>query len=219
MNDGAMTHEQAVKTEAAIRYLLKEMHDEECSAFEEHFVDCKECSDQVQAGLGLAAASRELPAFRTSGFFAALRASFRQPAFSFALALLALTAGFIVYQQTIISELKAPGPESRYVLTGIAHGAGDANLIRVARNSILSLTVEYRPDGEFVSYQMQMSEASGKVKHLVPLPASQTGDKATIAVPAGALAAGSYTMVVQGRTSDGTVKELGHGTFELQFLD
>lgn len=219
MNDGLMTHEQAVKTEAIIRYLLREMHEEECSAFEEHYIGCKECSDQLNAGFDLAAAVRELPAPRTSGFLAALVAGFRQPAFSFVLALLVITVGFSVYQRTVISELKAPGPESRYVLTGIAHGAGGANLIRVPRNSILSLTVEYRPDGEFVSYQAQMSEASGKVKHVVLLPASQTGDKATIAMPAGALAAGSYSMVVQGRTSDGTVKELGRGTFELQFLD
>ena len=220
MENVGMTHEQAVKTEAAVRYLLKEMHEEECSAFEQHYVDCKVCSDQIDAGLCLAAAAGELQVHvQAVGFFAAVAASFRQPAFSFVFALLVFTSAFSFYERTLISQLKEPGPESRYVLTGIAHGSGDVNLLRVPRNSILSLTVEYRPGGEFVSYQAEIREAAGKTTHVVPLPANQTGDRATIAMPAGALPAGNYSMVVQGRTSDGAVKELSRGTFQLQFQD
>lgn len=215
-----MDHKQAVRTQAVARYLLKEMCDEEYSAFEEHYVGCQECSDQVKLGFDLSAAARELPVpAHNPSFLAKIMASFRQPAFSFVCTLLVATAGLSLYQRTLISELKEPKPELRYVLTGIAHGASDTNLIQVPRSSILSLSVEYHPDGEFVSYQAQINEASGKVKYAVQLPASQTGDKATIAVPAGALSSGRYSVVVKGRTSDGAMKDLGQGAFQLQFLD
>ena len=45
-----MTHEQAVETLAAERYLLDEMSDAERDTFEEHFFACEECGEAMRLG-------------------------------------------------------------------------------------------------------------------------------------------------------------------------
>ncbi|MGZ4865824.1 MAG: hypothetical protein ACXV7C_01285, partial [Candidatus Angelobacter sp.] len=115
--------------------------------------------------------------------------------------------------------LKEPRPEIRSVLTGVAHGSGETNAVKVPRNSGLSLNVEYTRKGEFTSYRAQILSGSGKAMHAVALPETQLGTMASIAVPAEALEPGQYSIVVFGRRSDGTQEEVGRGAFELQFTD
>ena len=45
-----MTHQRAVSTLAAERYLLDEMSEIERMAFEEHYFDCADCADEVRVG-------------------------------------------------------------------------------------------------------------------------------------------------------------------------
>jgi hypothetical protein len=45
-----MTHQQALDTMAAERYLLDEMTEIEKHAFEEHFFDCYDCAQEVRLG-------------------------------------------------------------------------------------------------------------------------------------------------------------------------
>ena len=45
-----MTHQQALDTMAAERYLLEEMTEIERHAFEEHFFDCDDCAQEVRLG-------------------------------------------------------------------------------------------------------------------------------------------------------------------------
>src|SRR6185503_4802203 len=45
-----MTHQQALDTMAAERYLLDEMTEIEKHAFEEHYFDCDDCAHEVRLG-------------------------------------------------------------------------------------------------------------------------------------------------------------------------
>jgi len=45
-----MTHQQAIDTMAAERYLLDEMTEVEKHAFEDHFFDCGDCTEEVRRG-------------------------------------------------------------------------------------------------------------------------------------------------------------------------
>jgi hypothetical protein len=128
-------------------------------------------------------------------------------------------SGVAVHQSSVISRLKGPGPELRSTLTGVAHGAGAIKVVEAARESRLSLNVEYVPKGEFVSYQAQILSGPGKTLYTVALPANQGGTMASIAMPAEALQPGQYSIVVSGRRSDGTQEDVGRGAFELQFTD
>jgi anti-sigma factor RsiW len=49
-----MTHEQAVRTFAAERYLLGEMSELEQQDFEAHYFDCAECADDVRSNVKMA---------------------------------------------------------------------------------------------------------------------------------------------------------------------
>ena len=45
-----MTHQQALDTMAAERYLLDEMTEVEKHEFEDHFFDCGDCAEEVRHG-------------------------------------------------------------------------------------------------------------------------------------------------------------------------
>src|SRR5262245_5253630 len=48
-----MTHEEAVSTLAAERYLLNEMTDGDRHTFEEHFFDCEVCADDMRSAAAM----------------------------------------------------------------------------------------------------------------------------------------------------------------------
>ncbi len=226
MNAKMMDHEHAMKNLIAERYLLGELTESERDAYEEHLFSCSACFEQVSLGTEFIGHLKESGSVETAlavsarpGFMASLLAGFRQPAPALVFGLLLCVSGFSVYQNSIISKQKGPRLESRYVLTGIAHGAGDSQLLQVTRNTGLSLSVEYTPKGEFVAYNARILSESGKVIDTLVVPGNQFGSTATVGLTAGDLAQGKYAIVILGRNSDGVEKEVGHGAFELQFTD
>jgi len=221
-----MDHEQAMKNLVAERYLLGELNESERDAYEEHLFNCSACFEQVSLGtefighLKQSGAPETAPAVSARpGFMAGFLAGFRQPAPALAFGLLLCVSGFSAYQNSLISHLKEPKLELRYVLTGIAHGAGDSQLLQVTRNTSLSLSVEYTPKGEFVAYNARILSESGKVIGTFVVPGNQPGSTATVGLTAGDLAQGKYSIVITGRSSDGAENEVGRGAFELQFTD
>jgi hypothetical protein len=224
MNARMIKHEDAVKDLMAERYLLGELDAAEREAYEEHLFSCDACFEQVKVGTEFVSHLRHIgtpdpQAPLAPGFMSHLIASARQPLTITMFGFLVFIGGFAVHQRSEISHLKEPRPEIRSVLTGIAHGSGETHVIKIPRNSALSLNVEYAPKGEFISYQAQILSSSGKALHAVALPETQVGTTASIAVPADALKPAQYSVVVFGRRSDGTQEEVGRGAFELQFTD
>jgi hypothetical protein len=219
-----MEHEEAIKSLAAERYLLGELAESEREAYEEHLFSCSACFEQVKAGMEFVGQLRRIgvtephPAF-VPGFAARLIAHLRPPATITALGLFLFVSGIAIHQNAVISRLKGPGPEIRSTLTGVAHGESAVKVVKATKNSRLSLSVEYMPKGEFISYQAQILSGSGKNMYPVMLPPDQAGTMAFIAMPAEALDAGQYSIVVLGRRSDGTQEKVGRGVFELQFTD
>ena len=219
-----INHDDAIKNLMAERYLLGELNTDERDAYEEHLFSCDACFEQVKAGTEFVSHLRNIDAPHPQaplapGFMSRVMAATRQPLTLTMFTFLVLMGGFAVHQNSEISYLKEPRPEIRSVLTGIAHGSSEIHLIRVSRNSALSLNVEYAPKGEFISYQAQILSSSGKALHTVALPETQVGTTATVALPADALKPAQYSMVVFGRRSDGTQEEVGRGAFELQFTN
>jgi len=223
MNTRIINHDEAVKDLMAERYLLGELNAVEREAYELHLFSCDACFEQVKVGTEFVTHLRHIgtddPQPPVPGFMGRLMANVRQPLPVTMFGLLLMVGGFSVHQNLEISYLKEPRPEIRSVLTGIAHGSSEIHLIRVPRNSALSLNVEYAPKGEFISYRAQILSSYGKALYTVALPETQVGTTATIALPADALKPAQYSMVVFGRRSDGTQEEVGRGAFELQFTD
>jgi Putative zinc-finger len=214
MKGDTMSHEQAIGSHAAEGYLLGELTQEDRQAFEGHYFDCPACFEQVKLGAQFMRHAREvLDPEPEKGWLARMLGDLQRPAPAFASAMLLFALGIGVYQHSVIADLKAPRIESRYVLTGDARGA--AKLLSVSRKAGLSLTVEFIRRPEFTSYQAQIVTGSGKVKLSLPVPAAD--DSVTITLPADALDAGKYSLVVYGLTQDGAKTEAGKGGFDLEF--
>ena len=220
MNVRVIGHEEAARNLMAERYLLGELMEEERSAYEEHMFSCETCFEQIKVGTELVSQIRQLGPEAVNpvpGFMSRLIRNISQPATIMAFGLFLFTGGLAIHQNAVISRLKEPRPELRYTLVGVAHGSSEANLVQASKGSELSLNVEYERNGEFLSYQVEILAGSGKIIHSVTLPENQVGTMASIGIPAEALKAGQYSMVVLGRRSDGTLQEVGRNSFELQF--
>jgi hypothetical protein len=224
MNARMIDHDEAVKDLMAERYLLGELNASDRDAYEEHLFSCDACFEQIKTGTEFVDHLRHIgtddprPPL-APGFMSRFMTNMRQPVTITAFGFLLFATGIAIHQNSEISRLKAPRPEIRSVLTGVAHGSGETNLVRVSRNSGLSLNVEYARKGEFTSYRAQILSGSGKAMHSVALSERQVGTMAAIDMPADALEPGQYSVVVFGHRSDGTQEEVGRGTFELQFAD
>jgi Putative zinc-finger len=231
MTTQSMNHKQAVETMAAERYLLGEMTGEQRLAFEEHYVDCAECLESVMFGSEFLDAGREVALEQSSRAAApvptwrerllAVGSSFLRPAPALAFALLLCLTGyqtFRIYQLKNEGGAKVATAEFRYVLTGVAHGAGDAKLVQAPRDAVVSLGLEYNRGGEYLSYRAQIMGETGAIKQSVALP-NTPGNMATIALMPGSLPDGDYTMLILGKTADGHEQEVGHGSFRLQTIN
>jgi putative zinc finger protein len=55
-----MDHDQAIHTQASMRYVLGELTPAECDSFEEHYADCSVCMSDVELATVFAANAREV---------------------------------------------------------------------------------------------------------------------------------------------------------------
>jgi hypothetical protein len=216
MSIDTMNHDQAVSSQAAERYVLGELSDAERESFEGHYFDCSDCFHQIQLDSQFLAHAREvLDPEPEKGWLAQMLGDLRRPAPIFASALLLCALGIGAYQQSVISAFRAPHDEANYLLT---ESRTSLPQIHVSRKERLSLTVRVTPRSEFVSYRAQIVAESGKIKYTFPV--SPADDSVTFGLRADALAAGQYSVVIQGVAKDGTLREAGRGgPFELKFAD
>lgn len=214
MND----HQEAVKNLMAERYLLGELDAGEREAYEEHLFSCDACFEQVKAGTEFVSHLRmgveEPVAVVAQSRWPQFLRSMLRPAPVFGLAACML-AGASLYQNMItIQMLKAPQPESRYMVTEASRGNA---VIKAQRNSRIRLAVEFGHTKEFVSYEAQIQTADSNVKYTVSsLQPSQ--DTIEFSIYAGALQPGKYVLVVYGRDGD-SKQELARNPFTMQFTD
>jgi hypothetical protein len=216
MSTDTMSHDQAVSSQAAERYVLGELTPSEREAFEGHYFDCAACFEQVEAGAEFLGRAREvLDREPEPGWFAGMLRDLRRPAPVFVSAMLLCAVGIGVHQQSVIADARAPHVEEQYLLANAKSAVKSLNVSRKAR---LGLNVVFRPSAEFTSYRAQIITDSGKVMHSLPV-SGQGGDSVTIALPAAALDPGRYSLVFQGLTRDGVATEVGSAPFDLKFAD
>lgn len=196
-----MNHNEAVGTKATERYLLHELPDDERDEFEEHYFDCAVCADDVQSG---SAFVQTLPfVLPTKPVKAPLRGpwswNYTAQLATAASLMVVLTLAFAYTRdrremQRTIAEMRQPHVAS-YLRLQANRGDQAAQVPSSRKPLVLDVLV---PPGS-PTYVCHFVDATGTIRHSLPVTAAQAQNLVRIEVPAGTLLPGSYTLRVDGR--------------------
>ncbi len=208
-----MDHTEAVRLQAATKYLLGEMPKEQHAAYEEHYFDCSACADEIKATAIFFESSRQLSREKAlqlaednklaaekaakGGWFAWLRPAFAVP----------VLAGLLVvigYQNGVtIPSLKegvgrAPVAEvaQHFTLPAISRrgGASEPKTIKVDPRRYFNLAVDM-PAGDPSPYVCQIRDSAGNIRHTVRVSLEDSKNSVEIKIPAGSLQPGKYELL------------------------
>jgi hypothetical protein len=238
-----MDHNEAVRLQAAEKYVLGKLPKEQHAAYEEHYFECPACAEEIKATVAFmesarqvireealepAGAKRLTPATQTTGgWFAWLRPAFAVP-------VLAALLLFIGYQNGVtIPRLKdssssqmgqsiSPSFQLRGSVRGASENGDAANKVRVRAGENFALNFDFTPTGTFSEYDWQLRDQAGR-----PVKSGHiTGDKkyqtVSLNVAGGVESAGKYTLVFFG-SADGAGQTANESeaqrlTFTVEFL-
>jgi hypothetical protein len=212
----AAAHEKAIADYTAESYLLDELSDAEAEAFEQHYLDCRVCSATIRAGEAMFAAgkqvvredwvSKDKPGPDPEPVVLPFRKRIQQWVPSVAAAALAIVLVLQYFQPT-------PVPEPQYQVMEIAVPAGAITSVTRAAEADLLIHFEgQRPvevvimpsrDRVYPRYQVELSDASGKVLHVLAVSPGQARHIDGVPVLLRALPTGRYVLAIQGVREDG----------------
>ncbi|MGE5647625.1 MAG: zf-HC2 domain-containing protein [Acidobacteriota bacterium] len=205
-----MTHEDAVRTGAAEKYILDQLAPEDRQRFEEHYFGCPECAAEVKLGSVFAENARAVFAAELNRPQPRALAAWRWPAFAFSLA--GLFAVFNLYLLHQNAGLRAPQAYPAFVLHSVSRG--DDQVLEAPRSSTFAgLTLDVPPGAGFAAYRCTLTDAGGENKFTVEVAApTDPSAPLNILLPIARLAPGRFTLVLSGMR-DGTGSELGRYPF------
>ena len=212
-----MDHNEALRLQAAEKYVLGEFPQNLREEYEEHFFDCVECAVDVKAIAAFADTAREVlrreeaastekaAAPARGGWFAWLRPVVAVPA----LAILLLVIG---YQNavTIPSKQGKTALEASQVFTssfslkkvdtlgGDEGKTTDESKIQVRPDETFALQFDFTPRRAFGGYICQLQDESGRSLLQVKIPGISANRELHFVVPGGVVRPGKYSLVLAG---------------------
>jgi hypothetical protein len=210
-----MDHSEALKLQAAEKYVLGELSPALRDEYEEHYFDCQECAADLKAAAAFADASRVQ--FRSEPrevfldqelapqtWFAWLRPIVLVPA-------LAVLAAALAYQSFVtIPHLQrgtaAPttGSASFISLIGANSRGEAAKSFAIQQNQPVILEVDIPPLQDFSSYLCQVQDAAGHVAYRSQVSAADAKQSVHLIVPAGTLQPQTYMLSILGQKGSGS---------------
>jgi hypothetical protein len=211
-----MDHNEAVRLQAAEKYVLGELPQNLREDYEDHYFECAECALDLKAVAAFVDTSREVlraqPENSTDrssvaaggGWFAWLRPVVAVPVFA---ALLLI----IGYQNTVTIPQAKQGASaatgqvftSSFTLKkadtlGEKAKSADEGKVQVHANEGFALKFDFTPRQRFDSYVGQIQDESGRSVLQVRIPGSSANRELQIAMPGGVVQPGSYVLVLAG---------------------
>ena len=209
-----MDHNEAVRLQAAEKYLLGELPREQHAAFEEHFFDCSACAEEMKATAAFMESARQMsraqasqtvdikglvPASPTTGgWFAWLRPAFAVPVFAALLLFIGYQNGVTIptLKQTSTSVVIGEGAKSFSLLSADSRGEGSsAPKIAVGSHEDFRLEVDM-PGNSSTGYSCQIQSESGKVLATFTVSAEEAKNTVTRILRGGSLKPGRYTIAI-----------------------
>ena len=234
-----MDHNEAVRLQAAEKYLLGELPKEQHAAYEEHYFDCSACAEEIKATVAFMESARQAirekalepvgaraPAPSVPGFFSWLRPAFAVP-------VLAALLLFIGYQNGVtIPRLKDSSSQmgqiisSSFQLRGSVRGgneSGDAaNKVRVRLGESFALNFDFTPTGTFSQYVWQLQNNAGRAVKSGRISGDKKYQAMSLNMTGGVESAVKYNLVffgsADGAGQTGNESETQRLTFTVEFL-
>lgn len=229
-----MDHNEAIRLQAAEKYILGELAPEIRNAYEDHYFDCPECAKDVHATAAFAGTTRE--AFRQEkwadaaktpdrvleGSFAWLRPIVAVPAFAVLLLIVA-------YQNTVTiprakeAAMRGAGQliTSTFSLQTANMRGGEELKVQVRPKESFALKFDFTPKKAYESYVCRLEDESGRSVLEEGVPGTSINQEAQFVVPAGRVKPGKHSLVfmgVPGSREQGNREEVLRLRFTVEFL-
>ena len=235
-----MDHNEAVRLQAAEKYLLGKLPKEQHAEYEEHYFDCSACAEEIKATVAFMESTRQVAredamepvgakrlastAPTSGGWFAWLRPAFAVP-------VLAALLLFIGYQNGVtIPRLKDSSSSqmgqiisSSFQLRGSVRGGNEsddaANKVRVRSGESFTLNFDFTPTGTFSEYDWQLQNQAGRAVKSGHINGEKKYQAVSLNMAGGVESAGKYNLVFFG-SADGagqTESEAQRITFTVEF--
>ena len=213
-----MDHQEAIRLAAVENYLLDELPPPQRHEFEEHFFECGLCAKDLRMTAEFLDLTRaEFRRGPIGGFVPrAVKPSWLEllwrpmviaPALAVLLAVIAYQ-NVVVYPRLggEIAQLGRPHIVSAVSLIGGNSRGGALPAANADTSQPVLLSVDIPAAEQFPGYACVLVDSSGATVWRVPVSPEQARDTVSIAVPAGNLRPGDYTLVVQGLSPQGPSK-------------
>lgn len=211
-----MDHNDAVRLQAAEKYMLGEFPPDLRDEYEEHFFECAECAADVKAVAGFVDVSRDVlrsnpeklaetrAASTQGGGWRWYRPVIAVPAF----AALLLVIGY----QSFVSIPKAKQAAaigasqilfSSHALRGVNTAGEEGRTLSIRPDEAFFLDFDFVPTRTFDSYIAQLEDAEGRVLLRAKIAGANVNQEAHLPIPAGMLHPGRYVLAFYGDPGTG----------------
>jgi hypothetical protein len=232
-----MEHSEAVRLNAAEKYLMGELTDAQRDEYEEHYFDCVACGEELKATVAFVASAKEVAREGEAGraeekasarargdWLAWLRPAFVVPAFA-ALVLLAVVS----YQNGVtIPSLKNGASEqstaimssSLHLMGSVRGGSEEGNTapkLQVRPGESFLLNFDFTPSRTSSTYRWELRDEADHVVRQGSVDGEKTNREVSLAVLGGVERAGRYSLVFFVGSANGDVNVSGDEVQRLLF--
>lgn len=223
-----MEHNEAVRLQAAEKYLLGELNHAQRDEYEQHYFDCAACAEELKATVAFMESAKQVvrepapqPVDNTAtiparaGWFAWLRPAFAVPVFAALVLLVAYQNGVTIphLKQASDRAVTAEVFKSLSLIgAGTRGGEGSHPTIAVHSDELFALDVDM-PGNSADGYVCQIADPSSRVRLSVAISSDEAKNTVHIKIPAGSLEPGKYQLLV----FRGKVTNSGNAVSQLPF--
>lgn len=207
-----MDHDEALRLQAGVKYVLGELPQALRDEYEEHYFECAECGLEVRAAAVFSDNARNVlcQAEREASLKAAAPAGGRwltwlRPAL--AIPATAILLGVVAYQNLVtLPSLKSGAAWQAQVFKSFSLvGANVRDLrgeaavkIQVHPSETFALDFDFLPAKQFDHYLCQLQDETGRAVLQASMPADKAKQEVHLLVPHGVEHAGRYSVVLSG---------------------
>lgn len=211
-----MDHNDAVRLQAAEKYLLGELARAQRDEYEEHYFDCAACAEELKATVAFMENARKVVreqapevvdakrlAPANGGWFGWLRPAFAIPVFAALLLFIGYQNGVTIPRMRGASSTRSGQLiSSSFQLMGSVRGGNDAgdstNKVRVNAHEGFTLNFDFTPSATFSEYSWQLLDPDGKILRQGNLSGDKKYQAVSLPVIDGVEIAGKYNLVFSG---------------------